>query len=283
MTTAVYSWDQVLRSVRAALAPEYDVIRLIGVGSMAAVYLARHADHERELAVKIMHSALVADPDSVARFEREARAAMLLDHPFIVKVHGARDLGGCRLLEMDYVPGGPLAARTGAPLPLPIVLTWLSQLGSALGCAHAAGVLHRDLNPSNVLLDSAGNAVVTDFGIAAIRSETRLTDAGHAVGTPAYMSPEQLSGDLSTEASDQYALGVVAYELLTGRRPFYGSTTALVEAHLSEIPSPLRIWRPELDEHFADAVARMLEKDPSRRFTSIAECVTALQPTGTRA
>jgi serine/threonine protein kinase len=277
--TTAYEWDQLLRMVRAAVEPDYAVVRLLGAGGMASVYLAHRHSDGRAVALKVMYPSLMTDTAYVARFEREARTIARIEHPHVVRIHAVLRCDGLLCLEMPYLAGGSLAhiiADHPRGLPLPIALHWLAQIGSAVSCAHDAGVLHRDLNTCNVLFDADGNAFVTDFGIAIAAGEARLTELGLKLGTPAYMSPEQLADTAPTAASDQYAFGVVAYELVAGRRPFYGPTPSIVDAHLSQPPPPLTNWRPDCPAKVAQAIRRMLEKNPAARFANVMGAVVAL-------
>jgi serine/threonine-protein kinase len=212
------------------------------------------------------------------RFKREARTAAHLSHPNIIPVYAVREAGDLLFFVMKLVEGTPLDSvmRELGQLPVPMVEAILAQVGGAFGYAHRRGVIHRDIKPSNILIDDEGWAVVTDFGIAKVQESEALTQTGSAVGTPTYMSPEQCAGGTVDGRSDQYSLGVVAYEMLTGRPPFAGSVMALLYSHFHEAIPPIESLRPDCPEPLRAAVTRMLEKDPERRWPSMEEAVAAL-------
>ena len=273
-----FRWDDVLDRLRPAAGPRRRIIRLLGVGGMAGVYLAEDLELDRLIAIKVMAPGLLEDPRSIQRFKWEAQAMARIGHPNIVTIHATRELDGLHFLEMAYVPGRRLAdvIRDGSQgLPMEMAFHWLAQIGSALAHAHRAKVVHRDIKPANVLLDADGNAVVTDFGIAKLAADTPLVTAT-IIGTPAYMSPEQCSGDPIRAATDQYAFGVLAYELLAGQLPFSGKAAALMVAHLTHEPAPLLEHRPDCPPSFAAAVSRMLAKSPDDRFPDMEAALAAL-------
>jgi serine/threonine-protein kinase len=180
---------------------------------------------------------------------------------------------------MKFVEGRPLDSiiREIGPLPIAMVQTILQQVGSALGYAHRRGVIHRDIKPANIMIDADGWAVVTDFGIAKVSQTQGLTVTGATVGTPSYMSPEQCAAKELDGASDQYSLGVVAYEMLSGKLPFVAeSVMAVMYAHFNEPPPPIQLARADCPPKIAAAVMRMLEKEPDRRFPNIDVAVAAI-------
>jgi serine/threonine protein kinase len=255
----------------------YRVERKIGDGGMGEVWLATHLLLERQDALKVIHTALAGDDEFVQRFVREARAINRLDHPGIVRVFDFGRLRDGRFyLAMKFVEGeslDDLLARTGT-LPLPQVVDILAQLADAIGHAHARGVIHRDLKPQNLLL-SGERLMVLDFGIAKILRDDpmRLSSTGQVLGTPSYMAPEQLRGVGDDPRSDLYALGCIAYELVTGATPFFGEATELAEAHLGQQPvSPSSRRREGPIPRELDAlIMRCLEKDPRDRYGSAPE------------
>lgn len=213
------------------------------------------------------------------RFKREARTAAHLSHPNIIPVYAVREGEGLLFFVMKLVEGTPLDAimREAGKLPLPMVEAILAQVGGAFGYAHRHGIVHRDIKPSNILIDDEGWAVVTDFGIAKVQETEALTQSGVAVGTPTYMSPEQCSGGVITGASDQYSLGIVAYEMLAGRPPFVGtSMMPLMYSHFHDTVPPIEQFRPDCPIPIRDAVYRMLEKDSAARFPTMEDAVVAL-------
>jgi serine/threonine protein kinase len=271
--------DSLLDQLRAATLGVYEVYGELGRGGMATVYLAHEISLARKVAIKVMSPALVHGPGMSERFKREARTAAHLSHPNIIPVYAVREAEGLLFFVMKLVEGTPLDAimREVGKLPLPMVEAILAQVGGAFGYAHRHGVVHRDIKPSNILIDDEGWAVVTDFGIAKVKESEGLTQSGVAVGTPTYMSPEQCGGGPITGASDQYSLGIVAYEMLAGRPPFTGpSMMPLMYSHFHDAPPPLDEFRDDCPKELRDAVHRMLEKDPSARFPTMEDAVVAL-------
>ncbi|HEU4457342.1 MAG TPA: protein kinase [Longimicrobium sp.] len=273
-------WEALRERVAAAVAPRYRVLRVLGYGGMAGVYLAEEPRLARRVAIKVMAPEMMADPALVGRFQQEARTTAQLSHPHIVTVFDVDERGGFHYFVMAYVAGRTLAqvlATHPGPLPIAAATHWLFQAGSALAHAHAAGVVHRDVKPGNVLLDAGGNALVNDFGIAKVSDAQGLTRTGMLVGTPLYTSPEYCLTGVVTGASDQYSLGVVAYEMLTGAPPFTGPTLATLQAHVTQRPRPLAEARPDCPSALRDAVERMLEKRPEDRFAGLHEALEAMQ------
>lgn len=270
---------QLLELLRGATLGEFEVYGELGRGGMATVFLAHEIALDRKVAIKVMSPAMVYGAGMVERFKREARIAANLSHPNIIPVYGVREVDGLLFFVMKLVEGTPLDTimRELGKLPVPMVEAILAQVGGAFGYGHRHGVVHRDIKPSNILIDDEGWAVVTDFGIAKVLESEGLTQSGVTVGTPTYMSPEQCSGGPITGASDQYSLGVVAYEMLAGHPPFTGATMmAVLYSHFSETPPPLEHDRPDCPEPLRKAVMRMLEKDPAARWPSLEEAVAAM-------
>jgi hypothetical protein len=268
-----------LELLRATTLGEYEILGELGRGGMATVYAAHDIALDRRVAIKVISPSLGASPALVERFRREARTAASLSHPNIIPIYSVRHADRLLYFVMKHVEGRPLDSvlrETGA-LPVPTVQAILGQVAGAVGYAHRHGVVHRDIKPGNILIDDEGWCVVTDFGIAKVAESEGLTTSGMMVGTPAYMSPEQcLSNDVSG-ASDQYALGVVAYEMLTGRLPFPGtSMMSVMYAHV-HVPVPaIEELRAECPPQLAAAVMRMLAKEPGERWPSIEDAVAAL-------
>jgi serine/threonine protein kinase len=254
---------------------QYELRDLLGSGGMGAVYLGYQAVLERLVAIKVLNVALITDPDYLARFTREAKTSASLEHPHIVPVYDYGTQNGISYVVMRYLTGGSLAerldhsTRTGRPLPsLSETAQIIRQLASALDYAHERGVIHRDVKTNNVMFDNQGTAFLVDFGIAKLTySTSALTGTGMSVGTPSYMSPEQWRGEPVTPAADQYALGVTAYAMLTGRLPFEAETPfALMHKHLNEQPTPVQAFRGDLPGAVRDVVSRALAKDPTARY-----------------
>src|SRR5438874_6709175 len=209
----------------------YRVAELLGEGTEALVYRADDLRLDRPVAIKLLRPELRADPSFVARFEREARGAARLAHPHIVRIYDYGEIAdgeaeGTYFLVMEYVEGGDLRDRLqpGVPLAVPVALRLAREVAEALADAHAHAIVHRDVKPANVLLTEHGQAKVTDFGIAKMLDVPSLTASAALLGTPHYLAPEQASAGAITPASDVYALGVVLFEMLAGRRPFEGES-----------------------------------------------------------
>lgn len=266
-----------LERLRDALAERYRIERVLGTGGMATVYLAQDLRHQRPVALKVLHPELSASLGA-ERFLREITIAAGLTHPHILPVHDSGAVDGLMFYVMPYVEGPSLRQRLQREGELPVAdaVRILRDVADAMALAHRRGVVHRDLKPENVML-SGEHAVVADFGVAkalhAAGDRGRLTATGMAVGTPAYMAPEQAAGDASTDhRADIYALGVLAYELLTGAPPFAGgSPQQLVIAHVARAPEPIQSVRPAIPPRIAAAVMRCLEKRPADRWQSADE------------
>ena len=252
---------------------EYEILAELGRGGMATVYLAHDIALGRRVAIKVMSPALVEE-GVAERFRREARTAASLTHPHIIPIYAVRERPHLLYFVMKFVQGAALdpILKSHGWLPIPMVQLILAQAAGALGYAHRRGVIHRDVKPANIMLDEDGWVVVTDFGIAKVSTATGLTMTGVTVGTPAYMSPEQCMGREVTGASDQYSLGIVAYQLITGQRPFNAtSAMSMMYAHFNETPRPLRELRADCPPELESAVLRMLAKDAADRWPTIDE------------
>ncbi|MEP7380699.1 MAG: serine/threonine-protein kinase [Gemmatimonadota bacterium] len=280
------SSDNELRAhVERVLSANYELDREIGRGGMGIVYLARDRRLKRQVAVKVLPPELAFRGEIRTRFLREAETAAQLSHPNIVPIYSVDEREGLVYFVMAFVDGENLAVRlhrTGA-LPYDESRRYLLETARALAFAHERGVVHRDIKPDNILINREdGRVMVTDFGIArAITdgADARLTATGMAIGTPAYMSPEQSMGEREVDGrSDLYSLGVVGYQMLTGDLPFNAtSTPALLVKHISEMPTPVHERAPHVPPDLGRAVMMMLEKEPENRFPSAAALATALE------
>ena len=269
----------------AALADRYAVVRELGRGGMATVYLAEDLKHRRPVAVKVLRPELAGalGPD---RFLREIEIAARLDHPHILPLYDSGEAGGFLFYVMPFVEGESLRDRLAREKQLPIeeALQVAREVADALSYAHSRDVIHRDIKPENILL-SGGHARVADFGIARAITEAggeRLTGTGLAIGTPTYMSPEQAAGSQDLDGrSDLYSLGCVLYEMLAGTPPFSGPLESMVRQHLTVNPPPVTTLRPAVPPAVAAALMRVLAKTPADRFSPAAQFAEALRPTGT--
>lgn len=286
-----YIWlpvsSDLVTQLQSSLGNAYVIERELGGGGMSRVFIAMENRLRRRVVVKVLAGELAAGINA-ERFEREIQVAASLQQANIVPVLSAGDANGIPWYTMPFVEGQSLRARvdSGGALPLPDVMGILRDVARALEFAHARGVVHRDIKPDNVLL-SGGTAVVTDFGIAKALSASReapggtLTQIGMSLGTPAYMAPEQAAGDPTIDhRADLYALGCLAYELITGRTPFHDrSPQRMLAAHITEAPQPVQAFRPDAPGALSDLVMRLLEKDPANRPASAAEVGRTLDAT----
>jgi serine/threonine-protein kinase len=273
--------------LKAALADRYEIERELGAGGMATVYLARDLRHEREVAVKVLRPELAAALGS-DRFLQEVKIAANLTHPHILPLHDSGEADGFLYYVMPFIEGQSLReklAREGEQ-PVADVVKILREVVDALSHAHERGVVHRDIKPDNVML-SGRHALVTDFGVAKAVSEAtgrqQLTTAGVALGTPAYMAPEQAAADPHIDhRADIYAVGALAYELLAGRPPFTGTTPQeVLAAHVTQSAEPVTKHRESVPAALEQLVMRCLEKRPADRWQSAEEMLPQLEALST--
>jgi serine/threonine protein kinase len=259
----------------------YRIIRQLGRGAMGTVFLAHDTLLDRQVALKVPHFA-EDDPDLLERFTREARAAAVLNHPNICPVHDVGQIDGIHYLTMAYVEGRPLAEllRSASPLPQRQAAAIVCTIAQALQEAHERGVIHRDLKPSNIMINQRQEPVIMDFGLArrVHGVDVRLTQSGALVGTPGYMAPEQVSGDTGKlgPACDIYSLGVILYELLTGRLPFEGPLAAVLAQVLTQAPRPPSEMRPDLARPLEAICLRAMSKKAADRYRTMGELAAAL-------
>ena len=259
--------------------PGYRIIRELGRGGMATVWLALQCSVDREVALKIMSPNLLADPNFGERFLREARIAAKLHHRHVVGVHDVGRHHDIHFIAMEYLAGGSFKVVDGQPRAPTEALRMVREIAGALDYAHRKGFVHRDVKPDNILRHDDGSAALTDFGIArANDSATRMTRTGSVIGTPYYMSPEQARGRTLDGRADLYSLGVVLFELLTGRMPFTDESPLglMLEVVKAEIPD-VRALNGEVDAELAGILTRMVAKEPVDRYQSCHELVSALQ------
>jgi serine/threonine-protein kinase len=260
---------------------KYTLESSLGEGGMAAVFRSHHPQFDRPVAIKILPPTVGQDPGFRARFEREGRTIAGLNHPNIIRVYDIDEADGLFYMVMDLLPGGTLEARLrDGRLDRKWSTDVILKMAEALDYAHTRGVIHRDIKPSNILLDADGAPVLADFGIAKLvqaESDPNLTAAGMVMGTPAYMAPEQLTGQPPDARSDIYSLGVVLYQLLTGHAPFTGDTTTVISGHLTRQPPPPRERVPDLPPALDAVVLQALAKQPEHRFRSAGVFAQALR------
>ena len=270
---------EMLELLRDATLGEYDILGELGRGGMATVYLAHDIALDRKVAIKIMNPQMLTGEGMVDRFKREARTAAALSHPHIIPIYVVKETPRILYFVMKFVQGRGLDAiiKEKGALPIGMVEAILSLVAGALGSGHRRGVIHRDIKPANIMIDDEGWAVVTDFGIAKVAETRGLTMTGATVGTPYYMSPEQCSAKGITGSSDQYSLGIVAYEMLSGKPPFAGETIMeIMKAHFFDAPPPVTEARPDCPPGLAQVVMKMLGKKAEERWPSLEEAVNAI-------
>jgi serine/threonine protein kinase/uncharacterized protein YecT (DUF1311 family) len=265
-----------------SLEADYEILRALGRGGMAVVYLARHRESSRLVAIKTIRRQYVEDREAIIRFAREARTVARLDHPNIVRTHAVELLGERALaIVMEYVPGGTLRdeMRRGAPFSYERAAQVLRDVAAALGYAHSQGVVHRDVKPENIFLDDlAGRALLSDFGIArSIGSETLLTMAGVTLGTPSYMSPEQIEAIPVDGRSDIYSLGLVGWEMLAGKRPWEGDSlySVIYKQKHEELPRLIEL-RPDIPAPLLFAIEGAMHKHRDERWANANEFLAQL-------
>jgi serine/threonine-protein kinase len=268
--------------LRDATLGEYEILSELGRGGMATVFLAHDISLDRKVAIKVMAPHLLEGEGMAERFKLEARTAAQLSHPHIIPIYAVKETESTLFFVMKFVEGKPLddiIKKTGQ-LPIPMVKDILTRVGSALGYAHRRGVVHRDVKPGNVMIDEEGTPIVTDFGIAKVAEAKGLTMTGTTIGTPAYMSPEQCEAKPVTGASDQYSLGIVTWEMLTGQTPFAGdSAVSTMYKHCHEPLPPLEDFRPDCPAEVRETVTRMLAKGPADRWPSLEAAIRKLGTT----
>ncbi len=263
----------------------FEIVSYLGRGGFGEVYLARQTRIERDVAIKVLLPHVSENADVVTRFQREALAAATLLHPNVLTVFDFDFDEEARawFLAMQFVPGGrTLRNLLGSPLSLAEVLPLVEGIAGALDAAHARGIVHRDVKPENVLLDGQ-RPLLADFGIAHLATMTGMTATGFAVGTPAYMSPEQAAGKPVSPKSDQYALSVIVYEMLAGRPPFVGDPISLIMQHSNAVPPPLASFNPGVGAAARAAILLAMSKNPDDRYESCLELVHELEAARTSA
>jgi serine/threonine protein kinase len=258
----------------------YRIIEQIGEGGMATVYKAYQPSMDRNVAIKVLPSKLAGSSEFTQRFQQEARIIAKLEHPHILPVFDYGESEGITYFVMRYLNAGTLSQKMekGRPLPLDEINRLFTQLADALSYAHSFGIVHRDLKPSNALIDSQGNLFLTDFGIAKLleSASPRLTQTDAIMGTPAYISPEQAMAIHVDQRSDIYSLGIILYEMVTGRVPFVAETPlAVILKHVSDPLPPPSTIKSDIPEAIEQVVLKALAKNPEDRFASVPEFLSA--------
>ncbi|WP_407268006.1 Stk1 family PASTA domain-containing Ser/Thr kinase [Radiobacillus sp. PE A8.2] len=263
----------------------YKIRKMIGGGGMANVYLATDIILEREVAIKVLRLEYANDEEFIARFHREAQSATSLSHPNIVSIFDVGEEDGIYYMVMEYIDGMTLKKyiQTYGPIEVEEAIDIMKQITSAITHAHANEIVHRDIKPQNILIDPYGQVKVTDFGIAVALSATSLTQTNSVLGSVHYLSPEQARGGMATKKSDVYSLGIVLFELLSGRLPFSGqSAVSIALKHLQSNTPSIRRWNPNLPQSVENIVLKATSKDPFHRYEHVYEIEddlnTALSP-----
>lgn len=259
---------------------QYVIMEQIGQGGMATIYRARQESLGRDVAIKVLPTYLAADPEFLARFRREATAIARLQHPNILPVYDFGEQDGQTYIVMLLAPSlQTLRDRLGEPIDLASAVRIISQVAAALAYAHEQGIIHRDVKPSNVLMGEREWALLSDFGIARmVQGNTHITRTGVGIGTPEYMSPEQGQGHQVDGRADQYSLGIILYQMLTGKLPFEAPTpVAVVIQHITKTPEAPRLLNPSIPPLVEDVMLRAMAKDPNDRYPSMTAFADALR------
>ena len=266
-------------ALRKALGDGYEVIKKLGAGGMATVYLAREKALDRQVAIKLLPKAFSRDAGFVSRFKNEAQVAANLEHPHIVRIYQISEQADLVYFVMSFVPGGSVTDRIKEQemIPLDDLIQWAIDACSALAYGHERGVIHRDLKPDNIMIDKNNRVVLMDYGIAKAGEGTGLTQAGSVIGTPQYMSPEQARGLPLDARSDIYSMGIVLYQMATGELPFQATDAAsLMYMHVHETPEPPDARNADIPEWLKNIILKCLAKNPVDRFASADELKAAL-------
>ena len=272
--------DLLLQVVQRELAKDYDITRELGRGGMAVVYQAVEVELGRRVALKVLPPDMAMSRSMAERFKREARMSASLDHPNIIPIYRVGQAGSLFYIAMKLVEGRPLneIVETQGALPMPVVLHLLRGATSALAYAHERGIVHRDVKCANILLDRDGRAVVSDFGIARTVEDPAMTMPGLVIGTPYFMSPEQCAARRIGPQSDQYSLGIVLFQMLTGHVPFHADTLPAIMHHHYYTPVPdVGEARPDVPAGLSAVLARALAKKPEERFATTTAMLAAVE------
>jgi predicted Ser/Thr protein kinase len=270
--------EELRNRLSKTLEGRYEIIKLLGRGGMAVVFLAKDLTLERQVAIKVLPPEMSHDAKLIPRFQQEAKTAAKLDHPNIIPIYRVESEAGLVYFVMKYVTGHSLDQLLDqGPVPFDIARRILREAALALGHAHKRGIVHRDVKPANIMLEADGRVVLTDFGISkALDGGSALTGTGAIIGTPHYMAPEQAKGGEVDGRADQYSLGVVGHHLLTGKQPFEGSSHSILYKHVFEPPPRIFEARPDAPSDLCAALDRALAKEPEKRFATMEEFAAAV-------
>jgi Protein kinase domain/PEGA domain/zinc-ribbon domain len=273
--------DQLLQQLRGVVGDRFEIHGMLGRGGMGVVFRATETKLRRQVAIKVLPPEFAAMEDVAERFQREARTAAQLDHPNIVPIYAVEDEGELQYFVMKFVDGHGLDDEQDGAVPWERVQQILHHAALALGHAHSRGVVHRDVKPGNIMIDTEGRILLADFGISKALEGSTMTATGTVIGTPAFMSPEQAAGTTIDGRSDQYSLGIVGYTLLAGRLPFDEASIAsyLYKQAYEEVP-PLESVAPDTPAFLVEAINRALNKKPDDRFPTMEEFASAVWPEG---
>ncbi|MFC1560959.1 protein kinase [Candidatus Latescibacterota bacterium] len=267
-------------ALRINLSGQYKIIRKLGEGGMASVYLAHEKDLDREVAIKVLPRTFLHDKKFIERFKREARIAAKLEHPNIINIYQINIEEDLCYIVMSYVKGLNLSEEIASKGALPVenIVLWGSEICSALSYAHKNDVIHRDLKPENIMIDQNGRVVVMDFGIAYAVHDIVLTQTGTVMGSPLYMSPEMAKGEKIDTRSDIYSIGVILYQMATATLPFQASgAPSLMYMHVHEPPDPPDVRNSDVPPWLRDIILKCLTKNPDDRFSSSSKLQIALE------
>ncbi|MFC1850426.1 protein kinase [candidate division CSSED10-310 bacterium] len=261
------------------ISKRYQIKKLVGRGGMGSVYRANDKELGVEVAMKFLKPELGRDPIVLQRFKREIVLARKIVHHNVVRIHDLGEHRGTRYISMEYITGKSLKfkIRKFGAMSVEETVSIVKPICSALEAIHALDIIHRDLKPQNILIDEQGIVKVVDFGIAHGGDSTEITTSGGLIGTPAYMSPEQVSGDPVDRRSDLYSFGIIMFEMLSGKLPFYSDLpAALVMKHLTDEAPILADVLPQIPQKFSDIVAKLMEKNPDQRYNSVQELMAEI-------
>jgi len=280
VTVATEEPEALFHRLRMVLAGEFDVERELARGGMGVIFQATEVGLRRPVALKVLPPEFGLSVKTAERFKREARMVAELDHPNIIPVYRVGQLGGILFIAMKFIEGRSLGLilDTQGPLPVPVALQVLRGVTRALAYAHDRHIIHRDIKGGNILVDDAGRVMVSDFGVALRASDVNLTADGTVIGTPAFMSPEQCAGRRTGPQSDQYSVGIVGFQMLSGVVPFQADTIAGMMQHHFFTPAPdIRQARDDVPAALAEVLNRALQKNPAARFRSTGDMLAALE------